>query len=189
MALSYESNWTLAGVSLGIFISLQFVLQCYADMLDFKRAAYRLLFGALLTSSLAIVNCVAWARCRPEYAIAFWTTWMTMIVAITGYSFFEKELFNYGKACIVMLVSVIISTTFFLILYRFDSSWETLSLYLVMAFFGWFIVHEMDLFLTKKKNEFNVNSAIVASSIIYSDMFLFFIAIFTLFSSSSEESK
>lgn len=114
---------------------------------------------------------------------------MTMIFAITVYSFAEKEAFDYGRACLVMLATVIVLVSFFWILFKLDSFWEILSLYLVMSFLGWFIVHEMDLFLTKKKNEFNENSAIVASSIIYSDMFLFWIAIFTVFSGSPEESE
>lgn len=64
-----------------------------------------------------------------------------------------------------------------------------ISVYFVVAFFGWYSIHKLDLFLTKDKKRFHEEDFIIASAIIYSDIFMIFVALFAIFTTSPEESE
>jgi len=92
-----------------------------------------------------------------------------------------------------MLATVTVVASIFWIIYadQLDFIWQMFLVYFVVALFGWFTIHEMDMFLTNKKarKRFNEDNYVVASAIIYSDIFLLFVAVFAIFSTSPEESE
>lgn len=90
-----------------------------------------------------------------------------------------------------MLGTTSVVASIFWIVYagQLDFLWHMFFAYLVVAFFGWYAIHELDMFLTKKKKRFEETDHVIASAIIFSDIFLVVVALFAFFSTSPEESE